>query len=160
MTQKMQKAILGIDPGNNGGLAVIWPNGAECFKMPDTKQDLFLLLGEIKDKASLNGWDLICYYEKQWGKTGDTPMTAFSLGYGFGAIETALYACGIPKKPAVAAITWEKHYNTPKMDYKQRKKWLKSCAQGLFPELGKKVTDKTADALLIARYGKDKEKSD
>ena len=50
---------------------------------------------------------------------------------------------------------WMAHFECPKgMQVTQRKNWLKDKAKEYYPEL-KKVTLATADAILIARYGKD-----
>ena len=47
-----------------------------------------------------------------------------------------------------------KYHETPKMLKSARKRYLRDKARSMYPEL-KKVTLKTADAILIATYAKE-----
>ena len=68
----------------------------------------------------------------------------------------ALIALGIPTEK-VTPQKWIKVYQLNKKKEQSENKWknvLKAKAQSLFPQLGKKVTLKTCDALLIAEYAR------
>ena len=74
--------------------------------------------------------------------------SAFTFGQGFGHIEMALTAAGIPFE-RVSPQKWQKAMGCLT---KGDKNVSKRRAQELFPHL--KVTHATADALLIAAYGR------
>ena len=49
---------------------------------------------------------------------------------------------------------WIKYFETPKLDKTRRKRYLRDKARSMYPNL-KKVSLKTADAILIATYAKE-----
>ncbi len=158
----MEKVIIGIDPGKQGAMAAILPNGVVADKMPETPMDIYKSLLCLKEGCQTNGWEIVCYLEKVQGIPGNGANSMFTFGQGYGWLEMALIANEIPTV-TVTPQKWEKHYQLgSKKDaggYRQWKKKLYAKAQQLFPELGKKeLNQDTADALLIARYGKDMEK--
>lgn len=138
--------IIGIDPGTNGGIAWI-TDGKPCVeKMPDTLQDLWEL---IRDVAS--GGNCHAYIEQVHSSPQMGVKSAFTFGNGFGHLEMALTAAGIPftrTRPQV----WQKELGCLT---KGDKNITKRKAQELFPSL--KVTHATADSLLIATYGTKKQ---
>ena len=76
------------------------------------------------------------------------------LGLGTGSA-MALMALEIPVVK-VMPQKWQKTYSLGRSSECGKSEWknrLKARAQELFPDLGKKVTLKTCDALLIALYG-------
>jgi hypothetical protein len=116
-------------------------------------------------------WDLICDIKSAASGTPmerliaiiDTPKayielvhsspqmgvkSAFTFGNGFGHLEMALTAAGIPFE-RVRPQVWQKALGCLT---KGDKNVSKRRAQELFPQL--KVTHATADALLIAEYGR------
>ena len=136
--------IIGIDPGTNGGIAWI-TDGKPCVeKMPDTLQDLWELLRDI-DIAS----EEYChaYIEQVHSSPQMGVKSAFTFGNGFGHLEMALTAAGIPFT-RIRPQVWQKEIGCMT---KGDKNITKRKAQELFPSL--KVTHATADALLIATYG-------
>ena len=136
--------IIGIDPGTNGGIAWI-TDGKPCVeKMPDTLQDLWELLRDI-DIAS----EEYChaYIEQVHSSPQMGVKSAFTFGNGFGHLEMALTAAGIPFT-RIRPQVWQKELGCMT---KGDKNITKRKAQELFPSL--KVTHATADALLIATYG-------
>jgi Holliday junction resolvasome RuvABC endonuclease subunit len=136
--------IIGIDPGTNGGIAWI-THGRPCVeKMPDTLQDLWELIGDI-DTAS----DGYChaYIEAVHSSPQMGVKSAFTFGNGFGHLEMALTAAGIPFE-RVRPQVWQKAMGCMT---KGDKNVSKRKAQELFPQI--KVTHAIADALLIASYG-------
>ena len=54
----------------------------------------------------------------------------------------------------VSPQAWMKYLETPKLEKTRRKRYLRDKARSMYPEL-KKVTLKTADAILIATYAKE-----
>ena len=141
--------FIGIDPGKNGGIAVL--DGelsvVGLFKMPETPQDLLNALSSYRSNST-------CVLEKVGGMPGNGGSAMFNFGKGYGHIEMALLACGICTE-TITPNKWEKYFqlgtsgNYSKTEWKNR---LKAKAQQLFPSLGKKITLATCDALLIAYY--------
>jgi len=137
---------IGIDPGKNGGIAVIDELGhAYADKMPETLQDLF----EHFDSLNLSHrGDRRAYIEQVHSSPQMGVKSAFTFGNGFGHIEMALTACGIPFE-RIRPQAWQKALGCMT---KGDKNVSKRRAQELFPTL--KITHSTADALLIAEYGR------
>jgi Holliday junction resolvasome RuvABC endonuclease subunit len=136
--------VIGVDPGANGGIAWI-SNGKPCVeKIPDTLQDLWELIRDI-DTAS----DEYChaYIEAVHSSPQMGVKSAFTFGNGFGHLEMALTAAGIPFE-RVRPQVWQKAMGCMT---KGDKNVSKRKAQELFPQI--KVTHAIADALLIASYG-------
>lgn len=141
---------IGIDPGANGGIAWIDYNGKACVeKIPDTLQDLWELLCDITSypKSSIDGRSYKAYIEQVASSPQMGVVSAFSFGRGYGNLEMALTAAGIPFE-RVRPQVWQKALCCMT---KGDKNVSKSKAQELFPD--RKITHATADALLIAYYG-------
>jgi hypothetical protein len=149
------KSILGVDPGVNGGIAWI-TDGKPCVeKMPDTLQDLWDLLCDIKQGQGLSpGLRLSvavegckAYIEQVHSSPQMGVKSAFTFGQGYGRLEMALTAAGVPFE-RVRPQAWQKALGCLT---KGDKNVSKRRAQELYPQL--KITHATADALLIATYG-------
>ena len=139
------KVTIGIDPGTNGGIAWIM-DGKPCVeKMPDTLQDLWELLRDICQSAGTEVPH--CYLEQVHSSPQMGVKSAFTFGNGFGHLEMALTAAGIPFT-RVRPQVWQKELGCMT---KGNKNITKQKAQELFPSM--KVNHATADALLIATYG-------
>lgn len=141
---------IGVDPGANGGIAWIDYNGKACVeKMPDSLQDLWELICDITSypKSSIDGRSYKAYIEQVASSPQMGVVSAFSFGRGYGNLEMALTAAGIPFE-RVRPQVWQKALGCMT---KGDKNVSKSKAQELFPD--RKVTHATADALLIAYYG-------
>lgn len=142
--------FIGIDPGKNGGIAVLDENIriVALSKMPDTPQDLLCFLSEIKfDKC-------MCMLERVGGMPGNGGNAMFNFGKGYGHLEMALLAHNITTE-TVTPNKWEKFFQLGSSGKYSKTEWknkLKAKAQQLFPSLGKKITLATCDALLIAYY--------
>jgi len=134
--------IIGIDPGTNGGIAWI-TDGRPCVeKMPDTLQDLWELLRDIAVEGQC-----VAYLEQVHSSPQMGVVSSFTFGNGFGHLEMALTAAGIPFE-RVRPQVWQKAMGCMT---KGDKNVSKRKAQELFPQI--KVTHATADALLLASYG-------
>ena len=139
--------IIGLDPGSNGGIAWI-TDGKPCAeKMPDTLQDLWELIVSISLNAGGGGTGIHAYLEQVYSSPQQGVKSAFTFGNGFGHLEMALTAAGIPFTRVRPQI-WQKELNCLTGG---QKNITKQRAQELFPSI--KVTHAIADALLIAKYG-------
>jgi hypothetical protein len=144
--------IIGIDPGVTGGIAWI-ADGKPCVeKMPDTLQDLWELLRDIQYHefaTPRNPGEHGCkaYIEHVHSSPQMGVKSAFTFGQGYGRLEMALTAAGIPFE-RVLPRKWQ---TALKCLTKGDKNVSKRRAQELYPQL--KITHATADSLLIATYG-------
>tara|TARA_Y100000310_G_scaffold321623_1_gene379543 strand:+ start:72 stop:563 length:492 start_codon:yes stop_codon:yes gene_type:complete len=148
------KIIIGIDPGSGGGIAVF--SGKQLLNStgcPDTVQKMSDYLRSLINSLELEGIPIskiIVYIEKVHAFPTDARNSAFKFGRNFGmwlGICSTLKLTTIKVPPQ----TWMKHFNVPKMDKPNRKKYLKNIARTSFPK--EKITLKTCDAILIAKYG-------
>jgi Holliday junction resolvasome RuvABC endonuclease subunit len=143
--------IIGIDPGKNGGIAWI-TDGKPCVeKMPETLHDLWQLIEDIDRNAEPTlpyQPDCKAYIEAVHSSPQMGVKSAFTFGNGFGHLEMALTGAGIPFE-RVRPQVWQK---TMGCMTKGDKNVSKRRAQELFPSV--KLTHSTADALLIAEYGR------
>lgn len=147
----MEKAILGIDPGANGGLAWLDEDGTllKCEKMPDTMADIYAhLLPEPQYD------NVVCYLEDVGtGMPGQSSKATATFARHNGHLEMALYAHRIPTIKVTPA-KWQKALglsgkkDESKTSHKNR---IKAKMQQLYPN--QKVTLALADALAIATYG-------
>lgn len=148
----MSKMVIGIDPGSLGGVAVLDEahRVVEVVNMPETPMDIL----ELFRKYSAS--DTIAYMEDVGrGIPGQSSSATAKFARHNGHLEMALLALGIRTFKATPQ-KWEKVYQLGKSSSYTKTEWknkLKAKAQELFPDLGKKVTLKTCDALLIALYG-------
>ena len=157
--------IIGIDPGVTGGIAWI-ADGKPCVeKMPDTLQDLWELLRDIQyhefatprnpGEHGCNAYIEQVHVAPSFAKSADGKenthrmgaRSAFTFGRGYGNLEMALVAAGIPFE-RVLPRKWQTALGCLT---KGDKNVSKRRAQELYPQL--KITHATADALLIATYG-------
>ena len=152
MTSTSHSKIIGVDPGKNGGLVVIEGDDIKAYKCPETPDEMATLFG-----VALNGDAPIDTYfviEKVWARPGNASRAAFTYGVNFG-LWLGIAASYEVDVNYVLPQKWMAHVGCPKgMKVTQRKNWLKDKAKELYPSL-KKVTLATADAILIAKYGKD-----
>ena len=133
---------IGIDAGKNGGIAWI-TDGKPCVeKMPDTLQDLWELFRDITSEGECRAYLEQIHSSPQMGV-----VSSFTFGNGFGHLEMALTAAGIPFE-RVRPQVWQKAMGCMT---KGDKNVSKRKAQELFPRI--KMNHYIADALLIAAYG-------
>ena len=148
--------IIGIDPGSNGGIAVLAGNGTvvKFTKMPDTPQDILLFL---RDVLAYDG-GCVCYLEDVGrGMPGQSSKATATFARHCGHLEMALLALGI-RTNEVTPAKWMKVFQLGRSGDYSKTEWknrLKAKAQQLFPN--EKVTLAVADALLLAEYGRKQE---
>lgn len=147
----MNRVIIGIDPGANGGIVWLDEDGTllRCEKIPDTMADIFAhLLPEPQ-------WEnVVCYLEDVGtGMPGQSSKATATFARHNGHLEMALYAHGIPTIKVTPA-KWQKALGLSgkkgesKTCHKNR---IKAKMQQLYPQ--QEVTLAVADALAIATYG-------
>lgn len=147
--------VIGIDPGQDGGIAILrsGPEYHEAIKMPETDRDLFDLISGEAIAASKP----VAFIEK----VGATPqmgvVSAFKFGQGVASIRMACLAAGI-RLEYVTPQKWQRAFGLIVkgrglgQNDTAKKNRNKARAQELFP--GLKITHAIADALLIAEYGR------
>jgi len=139
----MTPYTLGIDPGASGGLALLDPNGGVVLvaKMPETDLEVYALVA-----AAAPGARAVLEYVRSSPQMG--VVSAFSFGRSYGGLRMALAACGIPYDEVTPA-KWQGELGCRS---KGDKNVTKARAQALFPMV--RVTHATADALLLAEWGR------
>ena len=153
---KKEGCVIGIDPGLNGGIAVLSSTGEviDVTKMPPTMFDIYSYLEEY---SSVNA---VCYMERVGlGMPGQSSKATATFSRHCGHLEMALLSLKIPTFE-VTPQKWMKSYQLSNNKGCSKTEWkniLKSKAQQLFPSLGKSITLATSDALLIAGYGRKQE---
>lgn len=155
----MVSYIIGIDPGKQGGIAVL--KGGEldklikCPVIGPTKEmeyddvEMSNLIGQYRDK------DTMIYIEKVTTLPTDGRRSAFTLGVGYG-IWRGIFATHKMPYSLVQPQSWKSKmlFGTDKS-----KKASIICAKRYFPNAdlkpGRKIKDdhNLAEALLIAVYG-------
>lgn len=146
--------IIGLDPGEKGGIAVLDKEGdiVEVSKMPMTMLDILSFLRNYPSD------ECVAYLENVgYGMPGQSSAATARFARHNGHLEMALLAVGI-KTNMVTPQKWEKSYQLGKSSDYTKTEWknrLKSKAQQLFPK--EKITLAVADAILLAEYGRKQE---
>lgn len=143
-------AAVGIDPGKGGGIALVYADGtAEAYKMPETERDLLDLFLELWTRWGYSSKTPVAVVEVVHAMPGQGVTSMFTFGRGYGAVRMAALACGF-RLQEVQPATWQKMLGCRT---KGDKNVSKRRAQELFPTV-KKIGHATADALLIAEWGR------
>ena len=153
MKNSKYKLQVGIDPGKGGGIAFICEeeNWSKAYKFPKVLEDLAPMIGSSIGNYSTD--EIFVMIEHVHSFPTDAKPAAFSFGRNLGHWEGVLSTFEL-ELHTVAPRTWQEHYDVPVMpDKYERKRWLKSIAQKLFPNI--KVTLAISDALLITNYAKE-----
>lgn len=138
------KAYIGVDPGKNGGIALLSGSEVKAWKIPETPQEIYTLLMLLRGHHP-NCFALleVVHSSPQMGV-----KSAFSFGQSYGVLQMALAASGISWE-GVRPQQWQKALGCLSGGEKNK---TKARAQSLFPAL--KITHSIADSLLIAEYAK------
>lgn len=145
--------IIGIDPGLSGGIAVLEElRGPTVYKMPETQKDLFELL---------DAWNTltpaVVFVEKVNAGPKMGSSAAFKFGRNVGEVMMAVVAAGL-RMELVTPQKWQRELGLIVKGRglgqgdTEKKNRNKARAQELFP--GLKITHSTADALLLAEFGR------
>tara|TARA_Y100000401_G_C8312323_1_gene220490 strand:+ start:280 stop:729 length:450 start_codon:yes stop_codon:yes gene_type:complete len=147
--------FIGIDPGINGGIALIERGRVLAWRMPPTEKDVKKLLDDIQydtdDKT-------FCLIEEVHSMPGNSARSMFTFGQNYGMLRAMLIASYIPFE-TVTPTVWQKEFGliNRKISKTKKKNKHKAKAQELFPTIDP-MTHALADALLIAEYAKRKYK--
>ena len=151
MTNSHSKIYIGIDPGKSGGICVIEDEFIKAYACPRNIQDMALLFAMA---ISVNETKtVIAYIEKVWARPHDAKGSIWKFAENYGTWLGIAGAYEINLQ-TVAPQRWIKYFETPKLEKTKRKRYLRDKARSMYPDL-KKVTLKTADAILIATYAKE-----
>lgn len=142
-------AVLGVDPGVNGGVALLGDFHRKAWaihpKMLEVELDV--MLAEIQVAANDAGAKM-AFVEKVQHMTGDGGKGSHTFGYVKGFLRGELRARGFLICDVYPMI-WQAAMGCLSQG---NKNVTKAAAQRLFP--GVKVIHNIADALLIAEYGR------
>lgn len=134
---------IGIDPGQSGGIAWLDGDTMQCSKMPETERDVWELLHGLTTTSARDLW-----IEKVHSMPGQGVASSFKFGKSYGFLLGCATALGV----RIFEVTPQKWQKALGCLTHGDKNISKAAAQRLFPYL--KVTHATADALLIAEYGR------
>lgn len=146
----MTAAIIGIDPGQKGGMAFL-KDGVliEYTVMPSTVKGIAEWISDIRDADNL-----IMLTERAQSMPKQGIAGAFNYGRHFGAFEAIALLLNLPYHEVPAGI-WKRSMRLSK----DKQKSIQLCER-LFPEADlipsgcKKQHDGIAEAILIAEYGR------
>ena len=144
-----QKCI-GIDPGKGGGVAIITNETVTLHNCPRTVDAMAHLIDMcLSDVAA---YRTRVFLEKVWAFPTDGRVGSFTFGENYGQWQGILASHEL-EPTLVTPKMWQSHFEIKKgLPKNVRKKILKQMAIERCPNT-KKITLKTADALLIAIYG-------
>jgi|TARA_Y100000310_G_scaffold178632_1_gene178594 hypothetical protein len=146
------KKFIGIDPGKGGGIAVIEGKTARVYACPETVENMATLIGMCLNNVSI--YETRVYVEKVWAFPTDGRAGSFSFGRNYGQWQGILSVHEVDPI-FVTPKVWQGHFEIKKgLPKNIRKKILKQMARDKYPKT-KGITLKTADALLIALYGRE-----
>jgi hypothetical protein len=144
------KKCIAIDPGRGGGLAVITSETIQVHNCPKTVKDMSMLIGLCLNDVP--AYRTKVFLEKVWAFPTDGRAGSFTFGCNYGQWQGILASYELDPI-FVTPKTWQSHFDIKKGLPKDiRKKILKQMAIDKCPNT-KKITLKTADAILIAIYG-------
>jgi crossover junction endodeoxyribonuclease RuvC len=135
--------IVGIDPGKNGGIAVLSRRGKVLVarRMPDTVDELAAFVATIPEESKA-----FVEFVRSTPQMG--VVSAFTFGCGLGKIEGVFAAFRMP----LTGVRPQKWQDALGCRSGGDKNVTKRKAAKLFPRLV--VTHAIADALLIAEHGR------
>ena len=144
------REAIGIDPGKSGGIAVITDETILIHNCPRTVDSMAHLIGMCLNNVAV--YRTKVFLEKVWSFPTDGRAGSFTFGENYGQWQGILASHEIDPV-LVTPKMWQSHFEIEKGLKKNiRKKILKQMAIDRCHNT-KKITLKTADALLIAIYG-------
>jgi len=144
---------IGVDPGASGAIACLSDSMAQWYsvcRLKETERDIADWLEEILGfwHGVLTGYPRKAWIEKVHAMPRQGVSSTFKFGRSYGYCRGLLIAKGIPFEE-VSPQTWQKALGCLS---RGDKNVTKARAQQEFPWI--KITHATADALLIAEYGR------
>lgn len=151
-TLMSQPAIMGIDPGEKGGVAWRDSTGVHCVPMPED-QDLAILLRKVASEVDLDNFVVVVEKAQAFPSQGVVSM--FNYGKHAGIIEGMLLALHL-RHILVIPQEWKRGILSGTTKDKQAA--IEFCKK-YFPEVSlrpgqkKRDHDGMADSLCIMEYG-------
>lgn len=154
---------IGIDPGNTGALAVLYPKTKFCdtstyevYDCPKLLSDRIVLIKRVVINAKDIGMPICALIEKVNAYYKSAAKSAFEFGGNFYAWQTILACYKIPYE-FVTPKKWQKEIFDSAKKLKNTKDQSIELASRLWPHLEFKTQrgrnlDGRSDALLIASY--------
>src|SRR5262249_25752973 len=150
--------ILGVDPGTNGGLAIIVLDGtapvlADCVDIPvigegaKKRVDAIAICKRVSKRNIQHA-----YIERARALPGQGAGNEFKYGHAVGSIEAAIALCGIPAT-VVEPAKWKKFYRLRGGDTELRRQRAAQLFSGGHEFLFLKRHHHRANAALIALFG-------
>ena len=154
----MSSRVIGIDPGQKGGIAAIGENDRWIKPMPDTIVETSNFLGSFHSKI-LGDDVLLAVVEKVHAMPKQGVSSTFKFGVGYGAILGILTTLEIPFIE-VTPQTWMKTVFVGH-PWKKQKKYSTIWAPKRWPDVDFKASDRCrvvhdgmTDAACLAEYGR------
>lgn len=157
----MSTAYLGVDPGVEGAIAVLWPDDSvSFFDMNGSDHDLIDFLRDIQRTATEAGCGLAAVLENVNAfKMGR--QSAFKFGGAWRGVRVAILALGIPLIAEPTSHQWKSALfgSTIKgLDKKALKTASRNKARELFPRISSRLARvkdaDRAEGLLLAEWGR------
>ena len=157
-----RRFFIGIDPGVTGAVALMVDLSADNIAIANipTHQgqghrefDLVEIGRFVTDLADLNLSVTVTLERQQSFGPKDTPMTAFSVGYGYGMWRTALTMKGLSFN-VVPPLTWKAAMLVTSTEKTQSVLRAREMYPQALPYLQTDSSHNRADALLLAAYGR------
>lgn len=156
--------FLGIDPGLDGALAILWsphPSHIDVYDTPTVTVQASKGTKREYNEAQMRsylapfaGEQAVVFIEKVHSMPGQGVRSMFSMGYGVGLWEGLLAGLGIPYE-RVAPQRWQKLMLA---DEGKGKDAARLQAQRIFPQyaqlFARKKDHGRADAALMAEFGR------
>ena len=144
--------ILGIDPGLDGGIAILDGSHIELLETIPTQTKSGFIKRQVDAQKLSNILrvypDIVCYLEGVASRPGQGVASVFSFGDTYGAIRGVLGALNIPVY-TVTPSKWKKA-----LSVSSKEDSLKAI-KDLYPLMKMRKKDHNlAEAILIALYGK------
>lgn len=146
-------AYLGIDPGNSGAAAWVCGDLVETCTLAGTERELWDWLSGLPTCPTFAVIERVGGFVK--GSGGNIGSAMFTFGKSAGLVQGFVIALKVPYE-LVHPVKWQRYLGVaPKGKDEAKaahKRRLKARAEQLFPQA--RVTLATADALLLAEYGR------
>ena len=150
----LNQAFIGIDPGQDGGIALNYNGAWFVHRYPKNKptREVFSLLNKLIREAEIEGKTIHIFLEHAHSMPGQGVASTFKFGMNYG-IWVGLTANR--DFTIVSPQKWQSIYDGLPRVYSDRKRMLKQIAKGVVGDSGNPPTLCTADAICIANYGKE-----
>jgi len=147
------KAILGVDPGVTGCMALLYEDNSIVLCEIDVSMcDAITFLREKKDDI------MGVAIERVHALPVTGRASAFKFGNAYGHIRGACIALGLPIVAEPTPQAWQKFVGVVDKDKKARKRKSREKARLLFPDIADALKHESdshkSDAVLIAYYGR------